>query len=791
MFKVQERVLQEFRVPFVSGTSVVVHQPGGLSMLTRADSLLWALSTTRQVLQAPAPPPSGSNLAAIPVPTGRADTTVTYLFFSDGTGLENSVRLADQYAAHFDNQAAVGSSVTGFVPAQVAQGDYLKARLPLFEAASVVLIVVVVALAFRSLLAPLVVLGVAGVGYVLYFSVLGFLAAALGFEVPSQLEPVLVALLLGVVTDYCVLLFSSFREELDVGDGNGPATRRALKRDGSVVAVAGLTVAGGTLALLAAPFAIFRGLGPALALTVLVGLAISLTLTPAVMAILGWRLFTVLPVRTSRRAPGRSDAAPITGHPGSLVRMVAVLTRRGPALAATLAVVALLALASIPAVQARLDLSFTAGLPDDDSVARGAQLLDDAGLRGLSAPTEVLVEQPGITGSRLELARLQYLLAREPGVVRVLGPADSPLSEGQGVVLARSGNAARYLVVFDSDPLAAEAINLARRLRDRLPTLVQTAGLPDARAAMTGQTLIASEVADLTRTSLEITVVAALLIELVLLCLYLRALVAPVVLLACSMLSVAAALGLTTLLFQDILGEQGLTFYAPFAATVLLIALGWGTDALARFAAESLLARNVQDATGVAERPGVKVHGSLFLPQVIRGAYSSVDVTTRGITNGLLRVERVDSHLTDVRVPFHDVLVRDIGQVGIGRAHENVTVTWVDLNAYLNRTGRPLTLAPADEGTVEATGSVDLLGHRVAASALLALLAVDGGLRLTPTQIDGTVPLSQTSRLLLNQRLTFTVPLDTLPFGLQLTSVNTNPDGVHAVAAGSGIILQP
>ena len=64
------------------------------------------------------------------------------------------------------------------------------------------------------------------------------------------------------------------------------------------------------------------------------------------------------------------------------------------------------------------------------------------------------------------------------------------------------------------------------------------------------------------------------MIELVILVLYLRALVAPVVLLAASALSVAAALGLTTYLFQDVLGQEGLTFYAPFAAAVLLIALG-------------------------------------------------------------------------------------------------------------------------------------------------------------------------------------------------------------------------
>lgn len=574
VLKVEERILDEFRVPVLSGTTVVVHQPGGLSLLTRADSVLWALATTQKVVEAPGPPPPGSILAAIPVPTGRADTTVTYLYVSEGTGLHHTVRLATQYAAHFNNQPGVDSYVTGFVPAQVAQIDYLESRIGLFELASVLLIVSVVALAFRSLLAPLVVLGMAAVSYLIYSPVLALVANAAGFEVPTQLEPVLLALLLGVVTDYCVLLFSALRDELDAGAGAVEGVRGALRRDGTVVAVAGLTVAGGTIALLAAPFAIFRALGPALALTVLVGLAVCLTLTPAVMTILSWRLFTVLPVRSSARSSHAGDSTHAVERRGRLTAAIRLLTARGPALAAAAGVVVVLGLASVPLASARLDLSFTAALPDDDSVSEGAQLLADAGLRGISAPTEVLLERPGITADRAALTRLEDAIARQPGVVRVLGPREVPAEEARGLVFAESGNAARFVVVYDSDPLAAEAIANARYLQDRLPELARAAGLPEPQVSMTGQTLIAHEVVQLTRRSLEVTAVTALLIELVLLGLYLRALVAPVALLACSALSVTAALGLTTLLFQDVLGQQGLTFYAPFAAGILLLALG-------------------------------------------------------------------------------------------------------------------------------------------------------------------------------------------------------------------------
>ena len=575
IIQAQLKVLEEFAVPVLSGTTVVVHQPGGLSLLTQTDSYLWALATTQDNLQGRTPPGPDQVIAAIPVPTGRADTTVTYLYGSEGTGIVGMARLGDQYAAHFQNQSAVQTYVTGFVPAQVAQGDYLNARIGLFEVASLILILLVVALAFRSLLAPLVVVGIAAVGYLTYLPVLTIVATALGFEVPGQLEPVLLALLLGVVTDYCVLFFHTLRDEIDTGADNLTGARAAIRHNASIIAVAGLTVAGGTISLLAAPFEIFRALGPALALTVLVGVVLSLTLTPALMTIFGWRLFSVIPIRGSGRAHLKGPAAAI---PDQLERrestLVNRLTRRGPALVATAVVLVALGAAALPLTQARFDLSFAAGLPTEDSVAEGAALLDEVGLRGITAPTEVVLNQPGIAGQRAALIQMQTALAGRPGVARVIGPADSPFTDTRGIVLAENGNAARYVVVFDSDPLAARAIDDLHALEANAESLAQESGLATAEITITGQTVIAAEVAELTRVSLEVVLITALLVELVILIFYLRALVAPVVLLVCSALSVAAALGLTTLLFQGILGQQGLTFYAPFAAAVLLIALG-------------------------------------------------------------------------------------------------------------------------------------------------------------------------------------------------------------------------
>jgi len=225
---------------------------------------------------------------------------------------------------------------------------------------------------------------------------------------------------------------------------------------------------------------------------------------------------------------------------------------------------------------------------------------------------------------------------------------------------------------------------------------------------------------------------------------------------------------------------------------VVVALLLWGADTLARIGAQTLLARNIQDATGVEVLPEVDVRGIFFLPQVIRGAYSDVQVTTQGVTGGPLRIDRVDSRLSDVRVPFHDVLVRDVRRVGIGRSVENLDLTYEDLNAYFAATGRRLTLAPGRDGTVRLSGNVDVLNQRVPVSADATLSVEDDVLRISPQSFDtGSGSLDAAGRLLLGKRLTLLVPLGTLPFGHHLTGVTADPEGVHLTAEGTDILVEP
>lgn len=559
-----QRAAREFRVPVLAETAVVVHEPGGLGVLTRADAVLWALAHAQAYVQGRVPQGPGHILAAVPVPTATPDTVVTYLYLSPGTSSHQVPVLARRYADHFD-QPGVQTYVTGIVPAQVRQTQYLQSRLHLFEILTVVLIATVVGLAFGSVVAPAVVLAAAGAGYAVALWVLGRLAAVLGFALPQQIEPLIAALLIGVVTDYCVLFFSGFRSWLEQGYDRREAAARAVAVEGPIIVVAGLTVAGGTASLLAARYQLFRALGPALALTVVVGVVVSVTLVPALIAILGRRLFF----------PAGSAGPRVRGAlPGRIGPLVRTVSHRGGAAVVIVLVCGLLLAAATPLTGLRLSVSFTADLPRHDEVRQGARVLADAGIPGVVAPTEVLVEGPGVTAQRDALARFQELVAARPGVAQVLGPAQDPLPDDYGVVLASSGNAARLIVVLDSDPLSAPAIADLRGLQAVAQNLLDQAGVRGASVVVTGQTAIAAELVQLTRSDLRVTLLVALGIELVILVIFLRSLVAPVLLLACSALGIAAALGLTVLVFQQVRGDPGLTFYAPFAAAVLLLALG-------------------------------------------------------------------------------------------------------------------------------------------------------------------------------------------------------------------------
>jgi RND superfamily putative drug exporter len=120
-------------------------------------------------------------------------------------------------------------------------------------------------------------------------------------------------------------------------------------------------------------------------------------------------------------------------------------------------------------------------------------------------------------------------------------------------------------------------------------------------AAYTGATAIAAETVDDIQHDLFYVLLAAFLVNLVLLMVFLRSLVAPFLLVGASALGLAATIGLTTLVFQGLLGYSSLTYYVPIAVSVLLISFGsdYNVFIVGRIYQESR-ERPLREAIGVA-----------------------------------------------------------------------------------------------------------------------------------------------------------------------------------------------
>ncbi len=572
------RSIQLFGFPLTSRTVVVQRDPKGLSLFTQAEAVLDAIAAD----QSPQPRPL---LGALPLtntvrmsgPESETNTAVlTYLFMDPRSSFARQQAAADRYVAqHLERPDDHVVGVAGTVPARAEQARLITENLSRLELLTVLAIFVLVGLSFRSLVAPVLALSCAGLAFIATVQIASLLGGLTGVVAPAELEPLLVALLLGVVTDYTIFYLSALQSRIAGGLESTEAVEGAVATYTPIVVAAGLTVAAGTAALLAAGSAFFRDFGPAMALAVLVGLAVSVTLVPALLAILGRLAFW--PRNPAARTPSSRS------RPGYVVaverwwrrrQVMEHLTNRGFAAWVLVACVAFLVFASIPLLSLRLEVGFTASLPRDNVVSRASSAASAGFAPGITSPTTLLLEGRGVTSRLDQLAALQARVASQPGVAGVLGPAQNIAQRELDIVLAKGGNAARMLVVFDHDPLGATSIGDLSSLRKRLPSLAEGSGLAGVRISIAGDTALAEGLVRSTRHDLGRIAVAAVAVNLLLLVVFLRALVAPLYLLASSILALAATLGLTVSLFQGILGEEGLTFYVPFAAAVLLVALG-------------------------------------------------------------------------------------------------------------------------------------------------------------------------------------------------------------------------
>ncbi len=286
------RVSDLLRHRFGSGETrvalLVYRRPGGLTRADRAKILADAERAARiPLVAAPTPAFSPRPVPGLVSRTGDVAFTVVPLIAKGRYEVVPTINALRKLRGgdpglevHVTGDAALLSDVK----TALRSGDRTLLLV------TVVLVLLLLIAVYRSPVLALVPLAIVGIAYSVTSGIL-YLAARAGMRIDTTVISVLLVLMFGAGTDYCLLLVARYRSELRRLEDKHEALARALTRAGPAMLASGATVALSLLAMLASLLGGNRSLGPVNAIGIVVVLTAGLTLLPAVLAIVGRRGF--------------------------------------------------------------------------------------------------------------------------------------------------------------------------------------------------------------------------------------------------------------------------------------------------------------------------------------------------------------------------------------------------------------------------------------------------------------------------------------------------------------------
>ena len=392
----EELSAELFRFPLASRTVVAERDAEGLS----ASRLIATGRLAADVNQGRAPEVRASGAYGVtnavidlPFARERRTTALSFLLFEPEFSQNKRLAGAHAYVEALDVPPSSFVGVTGAIPARAAQADLIAEHLPLIELVTVALITLTVALYLRSLLAPLVTLLTVGVAYIVSVRLVAVIGTSVGVSVPPEVEPIMVALLFGVVTDYGLFYMSRFRRRLLEGEIPRTAARETAAELTPLILACGVAVAAGSAALGIANLGFLRAFGPGMALAVLVGLLVTITFLPAMLACVGRALLWPAPAREPAQHVVRA---------GWLDRLI-VLAVRAPRRTTLVSLLMIGAMAS-GLIWLQVGNPLIRGLPRDSEPRQAYEQVSEGFAPGAVAPT-TLAKQAAAGAPRASVTR--------------------------------------------------------------------------------------------------------------------------------------------------------------------------------------------------------------------------------------------------------------------------------------------------------------------------------------------------------------------------------------------------
>ena len=536
-------VLELVEERFPSGRTVpalvVWQRAGGLNDADRE-------SIASQVQGLEEPVPVVSPLAAGAAGQGLLSedgTTAVAVVPIAATTIEEIEPAVEEIRAVAQGRAGLETYVTGPAAVSVDAVEIFGSIDATLLLATTALILVLLLVIYRSPVVAVVPLVVVALAYASAAGLVYLLVSQGWLTVNGQTTGILIILMFGAGTDYCLLIVARYREELRRHEDKHEAMAKALEHTSPAILSSGATVVCAMLVLLVTSLS--SSTGPVFAIGVAVTVVAGLTLLPALLTIVGRRAFwPAAPLLGEGEADGR---------PGIWRRIGEAVARR-PGTTAAVTSAVLLALAAGNAVDLP-GLSLSGGFRSETESVTGAEALARALPAGESAPTDVIVEA--------EPAGLAAAAETVAGRLR----AEDGVASVTEVEVSEDGRLARLQVVLEDDPYSDAAV-------DRIESLREAAASPGAGVLVGGPTAEEADTRATARTDAALAVPLTLAVIFVILVALLRAVVAPVYLILSVILSYAATMGLAYLAFAYVFDAPGSDASLPLLVFVFVVALG-------------------------------------------------------------------------------------------------------------------------------------------------------------------------------------------------------------------------
>jgi len=480
--------------------------------------------------------PNGTaKLATIVYTGGAQDTDTINAVGGVRTALTKAVSGTNLYAG-----------VTGGEAISYDTQDASKKALEIVSVGTLLLVLILPALIFGSPLAGLLPLIAVGLVYTIASSLIAAAGHAFNFQINQQLSVLFTVVLFGIGTDYILFLLFRYRERLRTGDHTIGAVVFALSHAGEAILSAALVVISSFAALFFAKFGIFSSLAPGLIICVAVMLVAALTLVPALVAIIGERVFW--PSKAWKEAPQKA----------SFTKRMGALVAKRPG-AVTAAVVIVLGIIGAFAVAYKADFSSFSEPPAGTQSASAYDQLTSSFPPGILTPTQIYVTSSTALSSSSILSLAQKLQATT-GVAAVYPPT-----------YTADNKTAELTLVLKDSPYSSSALDA---ITGPIRTTAHSIDSSTVQAYVGGASSSIADVGAVTNRDLKVIFPIAAAFIFIILGILLRSLVAPIVLLLCVSLGYVTTLGATVIIFQYFKGDSGLISFIPLFMYIFVVAIG-------------------------------------------------------------------------------------------------------------------------------------------------------------------------------------------------------------------------